>query len=202
MLAEKLTKRERYPVSVGFVAPDQLIAESGGEIPVIVPAVDEGQTQFLAALRARLCLIPILAVVDDLSGHQTYRAIMAGATSVLNLELSDMKQESVLRALLESCPTTCPGIARIRPITDAARHPTRPEPLRLLPSGDDDRQQEEGPDLLVSLLCGTNTIAAIARRFYCSERSMYRRIRRLYDDFGVSSRSGLRTRMAQRPSAT
>ncbi|MFF9345845.1 hypothetical protein [Streptomyces sp. NPDC014734] len=45
---------------------------------------------------------------------------------------------------------------------------------------------------LLRLLCTPITVAEIARRhYYCSERSMYRRIRRLYDDLGVAGRAEL-----------
>ncbi len=41
---------------------------------------------------------------------------------------------------------------------------------------------------LIRLLCTPMTVLEIARRSYCSERSMYRRIRRLYDTVGVRNR--------------
>ncbi|MFB7912969.1 hypothetical protein [Streptomyces sp. NPDC056061] len=45
---------------------------------------------------------------------------------------------------------------------------------------------------LFRLLRTPITVAEIARRhYYCSERSMYRRIRRLYDDLGVTGRAEL-----------
>ncbi|MFE0021729.1 hypothetical protein [Amycolatopsis sp. NPDC059021] len=194
LLADNAHWAEPHGIDIGFLAPDRLIAEGRDDIPMIVPAVNEAQAQFLAQLRDRLCLAPILAIVDDLSGHQTYRAMMGGATAVLNLELPVGKQESVLQALFESCPGA--DGARLRPVA-------RPgERCRL---GQHDRRPPAGgtrvdhSELLVSLLCGSNTIAAIARRFYCSERSMYRRVRRLYDTLGVAGRSELRTLMA-RPS--
>ncbi|WP_214369600.1 hypothetical protein [Pseudonocardia sp. H11422] len=53
-------------------------------------------------------------------------------------------------------------------------------------------------ELLTELLYGRQTVSAISRRFFCSERSMYRWIRRLYDELGVRSRSELRSRVATR----
>ncbi len=44
---------------------------------------------------------------------------------------------------------------------------------------------------LVRLLCTAMTVTEIARHYYCSERSMYRRIRKLYDALGVGSRAEL-----------
>lgn len=44
---------------------------------------------------------------------------------------------------------------------------------------------------LMRMLCSSMTVCEIARRYYCSERTMYRRIRKLYDDVGVGSRAEL-----------
>lgn len=44
---------------------------------------------------------------------------------------------------------------------------------------------------LMRMLCSSMTVSEIARRYYCSERTMYRRIRKLYDDVGVRSRAEL-----------
>jgi DNA-binding NarL/FixJ family response regulator len=166
--------------SIEFLEPEQLMAAGAVEIPIIVPAVNEAQAKFLERLRQHLCLTPILAVVADLSGHQTCRAMLGGATSVLNTELPHARQDSVLRAVLGAAPPTPPPSRTAVPA----------------PVGD----PAAGDELLVRLLCGANTVAAIARRFYCSERSMYRRVRRLYDAVGVSSRSELRILVAQRAS--
>ncbi|MEE1786410.1 helix-turn-helix domain-containing protein [Streptomyces sp. SP17BM10] len=46
---------------------------------------------------------------------------------------------------------------------------------------------------LVRLLCTSMTVSEIARHHYCSERSMYRRIRRLYDHLDVGNRTELVT---------
>ncbi|MFF9650037.1 hypothetical protein [Streptomyces sp. NPDC014622] len=57
------------------------------------------------------------------------------------------------------------------------------------------RRRSDAPSYdaeLLRLLCTPITVAEIARRhYYCSERSMYRRIRRLYDDLGVGGRAEL-----------
>ncbi|MFI8433536.1 hypothetical protein ACIGJO_07270 [Streptomyces sp. NPDC079020] len=44
---------------------------------------------------------------------------------------------------------------------------------------------------LLRLLRTSMTVSEIARTYYCSERSMYRRIRKLYDDLGIRSRTEL-----------
>ncbi|MEE1737291.1 hypothetical protein [Streptomyces sp. BE147] len=44
---------------------------------------------------------------------------------------------------------------------------------------------------LLRLLRTPMTVSEIARTYYCSERSMYRRIRKLYDDLGIRSRTEL-----------
>lgn len=206
LLAEKLNFEDAYAVQIEYLTPSQLISEATEGIPLIVPAVDELQTRFLAKLRDRLCLTPIMAVVGDLSGHQTYRAMSAGATSVLNLELSQIRMDVVLHHLFQGCLADASGSVA----SHQESHPVRPMRPTLVrsPGQHDDRvgtaersvdadPPAENSDLLVNLLCGPNTIAAIARRFYCSERSMYRRVRRLYDTLGVSSRSELRIAIAE-----
>jgi hypothetical protein len=49
---------------------------------------------------------------------------------------------------------------------------------------------------LLRMLCSPATVSEIAKRQYCSERSMYRRIRKLYNAFGVSGRSELHAKVA------
>lgn len=154
------------PGGIEFLDPEQLTAASAVETPIIGLAVNESQASFLGQLRQRLCLTPILAVVADLSGHQTCRAMLGGATWVLKTELPRARQNSVLRAVLGMAPSTPASGRTNAPVQAPATDPT----------ADD--------ELLVRLICGANTVAAIARRFYCSERSTYRRVRRLYGAVG------------------
>lgn len=187
-----------------FLTPEELLTEVSPEVPAIVPVVDELQVQFLTQLRRRRCLAPILAVVGDLSGHQTFRAMANGATSVLNLELPLGKQGSVLRSLFDGRPESqgpCSNHASSGGREDGGRRPAFSPELALnleklaALSGPDGLPGN--PELLIDMLRGPNTIAAIARRFYCSERSMYRYVRRVYDTLGVSSRTELRAQLVE-----
>lgn len=91
---------------------------------------------------------------------------------------------------------------RATPAQDGlSSHPSHPEDAApgehrsALPSHDDAAhalQAGAGVDTgLMRMLCSSMTVTEIARRYYCSERTMYRRIRKLYDDVGVRSRAEL-----------
>lgn len=117
---------------------------------------------------------PVVVVVDDYLGHQTHIAIGAGATAVINLAIPADRQVHALGALLGLGATSLrAAVADILSDHDAA--------------------------LLARLLCGPETVGAIARRFFCSERTMYRKIRALYARLRVSSRAELRALLAVRP---
>lgn len=171
---------------IEFVDPLELSALANTAEPILVPATNQMQVELLRSLQQECCLTCIVAVVNDVNGHQTYQAISAGATCVFNLAIPVDKQIDTLHAVF----TTYTGAAE--------------PPLRLAPTGPPipkssaDRVEcmdEEGR-LLLNLLCGSHPISSIAKRFYCSERSMYRRVRQTYDLFGVSSRNELRSAIA------
>lgn len=187
-LATRFDRTERGCPEIEFLAPDELLALDGGVTPVIVPAVAEAQCRALAELRDRLPLAPIVAVVNDRTGQQAYRAVCGGASSVLNLTQPRSEQETILRALSTGRPPAGGTVTRLRSVAGGTRQ-ARPEPAA-------DHWPCDGPavveDQLVELLRGRSTISVIAARLYCSERSMYRRVRRLYDAFGVSGRAELR----------
>ncbi|MFT7835911.1 hypothetical protein Q5530_07150 [Saccharothrix sp. BKS2] len=174
-------------IDLNFTEPSALFTSEG--TPILVPAVSEPDVDLIWSIRRRLCLVPIGAVVDDISGHQTYVAIRAGATSVLNLRLPWDRQVEALRAVWADRP---PEVGSVTGSCSA-----RPRGGQGGPSFRADAQDQE-TQALIHLLCGSNSISTIARQFYCSERSMYRRIRRLYESAGVSGRSELRSRMAGR----
>ncbi|MFF4605283.1 helix-turn-helix transcriptional regulator [Streptomyces sp. NPDC001339] len=85
---------------------------------------------------------------------------------------------------------TSPPVAESTPGSDSApitvareeEHIRRRIPQ--LPLSESDKE-------LVRLLCTSITVSEIARRYYCSERSMYRRIRKLYDKLGIAGRTEL-----------
>jgi DNA-binding NarL/FixJ family response regulator len=172
-----------------FADPATLFVMSADEVPVLVPAASEPDHELVRSLRRTRCLTPILAVVNDINGHQTFLAIKNGASGVLNVRLPQDKQ-------IDAVLTACTGAAQLLPRGlrpyFAGREDFLVEPLET------ESTDPEETGRLMRLLCGTNSISSIAHQFYCSERSMYRRIRRLYQHMGVSGRSELRSRMADR----
>ncbi|MFF9814347.1 DNA-binding response regulator [Streptomyces sp. NPDC014006] len=189
---------------VDFVDDSQLAAPGDPGLPVLLPVSSELQADRLRALRTRHAMALLIAVTDDVSGHLTYNAIRSGANCVLNLAIPEERQIDLLlaRCRAHASPDTdspaagrpafrlcvLPDGAPIRPPVPAPG--TEPYPaLAPRPGGYD--------AALLRMLCTSATVSEIARRNYCSERSMYRRIRKLYDAFGVSGRSELHARAAE-----
>lgn len=143
---------------------------------------DDGSPIMLAAsagIRSRLAKgdyarSPVVVVVaHDYLGHQTHTAINAGAAGVINLAIPPERQVHALGALL--------GLGAASPSADL-----------------DKILSDRDAVLLARLLCGPETVGAIARRFFCSERTMYRKIRVLYAQLRISNRAELRSLIAVR----
>lgn len=168
---------------IEFVDPLELRTLANSAEPILVPATNQVQVELLRSLQRECCLTCIVAVVNDVNGHQTYQAMSAGATCVFNLAIPVDKQIDTLHAVFTT-------------YTGAAEPPLRLAPTIPESSTDQMERMDEEDRLLISLLCGSRPISSIAKRFYCSERSMYRRMRQIYDYFGVSSRNELRSAIA------
>ncbi|WP_069165969.1 helix-turn-helix transcriptional regulator [Nocardia altamirensis] len=159
--------------------------------PILLPVNTEYQAENLRAVRARHAMGLIVAVTNDITGHSTYFAIRSGANFVVNLAISGDRQAEILRGQLrEHARTTQPATA---PTPLAATGGTRrPAAVRDLPTTKPRRRTLDDSDkLLIQMLRSSMTVAEIARHCYMSERSMYRRIRQLYDKVGVASRAEL-----------
>ncbi|WP_431034444.1 helix-turn-helix transcriptional regulator [Streptomyces sp. P6-2-1] len=167
---------------IDFVHHEDLAAPGGVlNLPVLYPVTSEFQAEELRTLRVRHPLALLIAVTQDVSGHHTYYAIRSGANCVFNLAIADESQISMVQAQLRAhAAANAAASAR----ADAKGPLPRSIPMPRLP--EPDRQ-------LVRDLCTATTVSEIARRHYCSERSMYRRIRRLYDLLGVRGRAELMT---------
>jgi DNA-binding NarL/FixJ family response regulator len=159
-----------------------------GSEPVMMPAMNQLQVELLRSLRQWNYFIPIIAVVNDVNGYQTYLAIKSGASCVFNILVPAEKQVDALRSVLSAHRNDRRNLAG----RSAERPAKAAEELEQNRAGSVDRETE----LLVELLCSSKTMTAIAKRFFCSERSMYRRVRQLYNDFGVSNRMELRAVVA------
>ncbi|MFI5493473.1 hypothetical protein [Actinoplanes sp. NPDC051859] len=149
---------------------------------------NEFQAEFVHTIRQGACMTPIIAIVSDVNGYQTYLAIKYGATCVFNIMVPADKQADSLRSVLSTAG---------RHSFSRVPHP-RNEPLPALDSRPQSLVDNLDPQerALLKLLCGTETMSVIAKSFYCSERSIYRRVRQLYDRFGVIGRTELRLILA------
>ncbi|MGW1145061.1 helix-turn-helix transcriptional regulator [Streptomyces sp. NPDC002454] len=190
---------------VEFVDPDDLTAFGGTlDLPALIPVSSEFQAEELRALRVRYPLSLLIGVTRCVLGQRTYLAIRSGANSVLNLAIPGRDQIDVLCAQLRAhtTATACHAAARLRGVpgapdgggTDEDRWAREGHPLReeeAPPRGVAYSTLAEGDRKLLRLLCTSMTVNEIARRHYCSERSMYRRIRKLYDGLGVCGRTEL-----------
>ncbi|MEV8395960.1 MULTISPECIES: hypothetical protein [unclassified Streptomyces] len=183
---------------------EELNASGGLSLPVLLPVNSEFQAEELRTLRVRHPLSLLIAVTNDLSGHHTYYAIRSGANFVFNVAISGESQIGMVQAQLRAhaithaiahadVPATVPADAKPATVRVTEQRVTRPVALPGLHAAG----ASTVPDLhradreLVRQLRTSMTVSEIARRHYCSERSMYRRIRRLYDELGVRGRAEL-----------
>ncbi|MFI9625600.1 DNA-binding response regulator [Streptomyces sp. NPDC052042] len=206
---------------VEFISATELNAPCGAlALPVLMPVTSEFQAEELRAVRVRHPLSLLVAVTNDLSGYRTYYAIRSGANFVLNLAIPGESQRDLLYAQLRAHRLAGPGGLYPCVGTTGTADTTATGPENVLagrggrrhcrlydaepPAGAEVDRRGDIPEQrslpvtppydaeLLRLLCTTITVAEIARRhYYCSERSMYRRIRRLYDDLGVGNRAEL-----------
>ncbi|AJT63379.1 hypothetical protein T261_1694 [Streptomyces lydicus] len=244
---------------VDFVEDGDLTAPGIAlDLPVLMPVTSEFQAEGLRVVRVRHPLALLVAVTNDVSGHQTYYAIRSGANFVLNLAIPGERQLDMLYAQCRAhrvassvdgsaawlrsvpgdhsgphdaddgghtrwdsplapgsrthglrlpVPTVADTVARDRtelvtPSPPAREAPPDPDSVpgqrRTPPASPGPSPADESPPALpdcdrelLHSLCTSATVSEIARRHYCSERSMYRRIRRLYDDLGVTGRAEL-----------
>jgi DNA-binding CsgD family transcriptional regulator len=129
----------------------------------------------------------LAAVTNDLTGHSTYEAIKAGANLVINIAVCSQSQAQIVRAQFDSyiSRSEFTGASEFFPGGLAGDEPADIDPdLSAL-----DRE-------LLRLLRTQMTVAEISRANYLSERSMYRRIRQLYNRLGVAGRAELLTAAA------
>ncbi|WP_194834218.1 DNA-binding response regulator [Nocardia sp. XZ_19_369] len=198
-----------------FADYDQLAARRDVDsAPIVLPVNTEYQAESLRSIRAAHAMGLIVAVTNDVTGHATYFAIRAGANFVINIAIAVERQAEILRAHLfdradKPSPSvfgTVPnrGVNSPRPEPTRAREVT-PAVGRVPRSSTPDRRPElnEFDARLLRMLRTSMTVAEIARHNYLSERSMYRRIRALYNTLGVRNRAELaESRAAARPPMT
>ncbi|WP_280244622.1 helix-turn-helix transcriptional regulator [Nocardia abscessus] len=169
--------------------------------PIVLPVSSETQAESLRSVRARHAMGLIVAVTDDVGGYSTYAAIRSGANFVINIAISVERQAGLVRAQLLDQTRSAPR-KPIPAVLGALSSRESMEPRRQAPRGrggmpatSTEPSGRDGLDefdtRLLRMLRTSMTVAEIARLNYLSERSMYRRIRRLYDTLGVDSRAEL-----------
>ncbi|UOZ09576.1 hypothetical protein [Amycolatopsis sp. WQ 127309] len=139
-----------------------------------VPAFTEAEVSVISALRAAFPGQAVIGVVDDASGNQTYAAMHAGAHGVLNIQLPPSRAVTVIHrqaARLALATPDHPGAAPALSVSDFA---------------------------VLEMVIEARSTREMARRFYCSERTMYRRLKDIYGHIGVDGRRGLLELLATR----
>ncbi|WP_378737534.1 helix-turn-helix transcriptional regulator [Nocardia brasiliensis] len=189
-----------------FADYDELAARGDVDgAPIVLPVNTEHQAESLRSIRTTHAMGLIVAVTNDVTGHSTYFAIRSGANFVVNIAIAIERQTEILHAhLLDHMRSVREN--RRPPVRDTVttsdphsprRGPTR---IRMAPATRQNpppAQQNSRPALdefdarLLRMLRTSMTVAEIARLNYLSERSMYRRIRNLYDTLGIASRAEL-----------
>ncbi|WP_051186307.1 helix-turn-helix transcriptional regulator [Nocardia tenerifensis] len=182
--------------AVEFIDYDEINTRVGrADGPVMLPVNTEYQADELRFIRAHHPTVFLVAVTHDLTGHSTYYAMRAGANFVINLAIpcdraTDLGAADLrLRATAHERPTAdtsagpesdaTPNRGSVRYLTQRSRPPVAPAEL------------DQADKQLIQMLRTSLTVADIARRSYMSERSMYRRIRKLYNALGVTGRTEL-----------
>lgn len=152
----------------------------------------------------------LIAITHDVTGHTTYYAMRSGADFVINLAIPGGQQSNLLSAHLRGCPGREPEIGRnlrLEVVPTTSNMPPRsgagapnPTPVQecgprtsttghtTADPGARRRALSRFDTELADMLRTHMTVAEIARHNYVSERSMYRRIRALYNILGVTSR--------------
>ncbi|GAA5080641.1 hypothetical protein GCM10023319_21310 [Nocardia iowensis] len=189
-----------------FADYDELTARDDVDgAPIVLPVNTEHQADSLRSIRTTHAMGLIVAVTNDVTGHATYFAIRSGANFVVNIAISIERQTEILHAQL---------LDHVRSVREN-RHPAMrdtgtksdthsprrgPTRIRMAPTTRENPPPgaqggrgalDEFDAQLLRMLRTSMTVAEIARLHYLSERSMYRRIRNLYDTLGVVSRAEL-----------
>jgi DNA-binding NarL/FixJ family response regulator len=185
-----------------FVDYDELAMRRDADgAPIVLPVNSEIQAESLRSVRVRHAMGLIVAVTHDVGGYSTYAAIRSGANFVINVAISVERQTGLVRAHLLGHTRSAsrkPPPAMLGAVAGGGPDEPRRQPLRARagtsaadaePSGRDGL--DEFDTRLLHMLRTSMTVAEIARLNYLSERSMYRRIRSLYDTLGVDSRAEL-----------
>lgn len=211
---------KRHDLQLMFVHDHESVAATPGCV-MLVPAFTPSQSAALTKLLDNFPLTIAIGVVRDTTGLQTHNAITAGAAYVANLHLTwDLLLGDLAPAIMNlrkatTCPSSPPPQSSLWSLGDTHRgqtwadenEPPRPEPPRLIPNPTTaahqrtlvsaldacqlDRLAPEDLEVVKLLQEEGLSIREIAARLYVSQRSLYRRLRRIYTHLGVTTRREL-----------
>ncbi|MBP2473986.1 DNA-binding NarL/FixJ family response regulator [Crossiella equi] len=160
-------------MAIRFV-PDVCAEIDAGHPLALLPAFNELHSSMISSMTAEHPGAVLVGVVSDITGMQTYQAIRSGATGVLNIVLPPATAADALEQVRRNrIPGTPPAIGADAPEKQSVE------------IGDEDVD-------LVRMLLSEKPTSEIARHFYCSERTMYRRLRDLYRKIGARGRNDVR----------
>ncbi|MGY1941896.1 helix-turn-helix transcriptional regulator [Nocardia asiatica] len=177
--------------------------------PVLLPVNTEHQADQLQSVRAQHPMALLIAITNDVTGHPTYYAIRSGATFVVNLAIPNEYQSALVQSQLYShtrdAVTHETSAQSKGTATGADAHKVVNLHTCIASTQQKSTANGETEDFahiigtetsalgrseleLISMLRTPMTIAEIARQNYMSERSMYRRIRKIYQILGIAGR--------------
>jgi DNA-binding NarL/FixJ family response regulator len=148
------------------------VLERGEDCVLVLPLYNEVHSTNLLRLRSAYPQATVVACVDDACGGWGRRAFVCGALAVVDDSMSPDVAATIIA--LASCGLT----AAPRKVIASALGLVNPVP----PLNEDDQE-------LLRLLASDMTVSALARQRLCSERSMYRVLKRLYDRLGAENRA-------------
>ncbi|WP_280251877.1 hypothetical protein [Nocardia abscessus] len=179
--------------------------------PVLLPVNTEHQADNLRSVREHHPMALLVAITNDVTGHPTYYAIRSGATFVVNLAIPSDYQSTFVQSQLhihtgeapagefpaqfEGTATSRAGARELvnrttRRVSTTQKSTVNGAAEDFAPADIETADSKLGrTDLeIIRMLQTPMTVAEIARRNYISERSMYRRIRKIYNFLGITGR--------------
>lgn len=171
--------------NIGFSLSDEVEDDLNAHPTAItvLPAFNDKQVERVGAVAERFPLAQVVAVVNEVEGFRTREALQAGAALVINAHIPIEQYREVLQLTARRSEQTPAPIAFRETLSDDRVDIGPLSGMRHLGSADRE---------LFGLLCSSRRTIDIAAELFCSERSVYRRIRSLYELCGVRNRAELR----------
>ncbi len=177
VLATSIKQWREHDLHLVFANEESMAGDTPGAV-LLEPAFTPAQAAGIRAVADEHPLALLIGVVRDSTGLQTHTAISAGAAYVVNLQ---MPWDLILGAL-------APAIVAVRLPAPRSSPEARTKLLRSVSFAE---LAPEDAEIVRLLRQNGLSVRDIADRLYTSERSMYRRLRRIYTQFGVTNRREL-----------